>query len=93
MLAGDGLPKGSTDLVTLKTLLAVVWMFEERRAYALTGLEVNLLREESTLAGVSSNVVLPPGERGVLLTLRRRAKTATWGGETYNLTHVGGLCG
>jgi hypothetical protein len=43
MLAGDGLPKGSTDLVTLKTLLAVVWMFEERRAYALTGLEVNLL--------------------------------------------------
>jgi len=43
MLAGDGLPKGSTDLVTLKTLLAVVWMFEERRAYALAGLEVNLL--------------------------------------------------
>ena len=93
MLAGDGLPEGGTDLVTLSIVSCRRREKMVGCTYALTGLEVNLLREEQTLADIPSNVVLPPGERGVLLTLRRRAMFAAWRGATYNLTHVGGLGG
>jgi hypothetical protein len=46
MLAGDGLPEGSTDLVTLRGLVFVS-MGGLRWTYALAGLEVNLLHAGS----------------------------------------------
>jgi hypothetical protein len=46
MLAGDGLPEGSTDLVTLRGLVFVS-MGGVRWTYALAGLEVNLLHAGS----------------------------------------------
>ena len=77
MLAGDGLPEGSTDLVTLcgcqSQALHFVSLDTGRLTYTLAGLEVNLL-VKSWLALLSSRRNTPT--RGTRIVSGARARLA-----------------
>ena len=92
MLAGDGLPEGGTNLVTLQSLL-------EAASTAFAGSE-NIRIDRSEGEPVAENgCQLSCLQSRVVPECRSRGKVAPraaveGGSDTYNLTHDGGLgCG